>query len=1101
MDCSIAISTGTAGSGKTQHLLNQYRNALRQAHQTLSPGTTLWLTPTNRSRKEILNSLLNDALPACFAPNIYTFDGFAEAILQSSDQNIFPISDVMKRRLLKSIISELIEQERLNHFGSIAHTSGFLNLVSAFISELKREEIWPEHFERACSDRGNSEKDSELTLIYQHYQSHLLAANYYDSEGRFWSARTLLAGGQLGPFSELSLIIADGFTDFTKTQYEILALLSDISPQTLISLPLESPLKRQELFAKSEIALKTIKKFSSATVTETNHTPSNQSPMNFAEQISETLFANPREVQPLSGSEGIEILSVTGQHNEVKILAKRVKVLLIAGINPSEIVIAFRSVDEYADQIHETFTAAEIPYYCEAGMQLSQCRILCALIAVLQMELEDWSFDQLLKVLDSNYFCPDWEELADGETIRKTAAFLRRKKLHSDRKLILKLSEREADWQEKQKSVSPDHSENQFSNGFALLKRLDSVTERLRRKADFETWVQHILAIARELGIAPSMEDADLDQLDSKDRQIWTVFEGVLFEAVKMEQIFEQTHTQKIALDEFFSQLLDLLQNEHLKPSGTDRGKVSILSAAQVRNLDIPYLFLAGLSENSFPAGQSEDCLYTNSERRELIDRGLDLTHLSSRQQDEMLLFYGIVTRARKSLVLSYSAVSRDGQPLFPSPYLAALASLFDAETLKLTSSGQLDPVPAIEDVLTETDFRTVATAEIHQQNPELFRSLLEYPNTAQVAENLLAAIDVDAARFETSGMTCYEGSLEQPANLSWLKEHFSVEFQFSATQLEKYAKCGFSLFSSDLLHLEALETPEAVTDHRKRGLLVHDVLAALLTDETEFTQEELTSQFHQLVKKHLGFRPAESELQKALLDVERQLMEQWGTDYALDWKNYHSLFSANWDIAPVTEKVEVAFGNAPVSNDDVSKENFPSLNFGDGVRTAKVRGRIDRIDIGTVDSETVFNVIDYKTGQTPRFDEIDVSTGRSLQLALYTLAVKRLGIAGPDAVPYQMGYWSLKKTGFVQGIKTRKRKLEPINRAVWESLEEMLEQIVPDLAMGIRSGQFLVYNTEKTCTQLCEYSTICRVNQIRPIQETLQKFPHQSDQNSPTEN
>ena len=43
-----------------------------------------------------------------------------------------------------------------------------------------------------------------------------------------------------------------------------------------------------------------------------------------------------------------------------------------------------------------------------------------------------------------------------------------------------------------------------------------------------------------------------------------------------------------------------------------------------------------------------------------------------------MLLFYGVVTRARKSLVLIYPAVGSSGEPLYASPYVTAVEDLFE---------------------------------------------------------------------------------------------------------------------------------------------------------------------------------------------------------------------------------------------------------------------------------------------------------------------------------------------------------------------------------------------------------------------------------------
>ena len=65
------------------------------------------------------------------------------------------------------------------------------------------------------------------------------------------------------------------------------------------------------------------------------------------------------------------------------------------------------------------------PWSFESGQTLDRSPALRALMALLQLDLDDWPFDRLLAVLGSNYFQPDWPEwreacrLADVErTIR-----------------------------------------------------------------------------------------------------------------------------------------------------------------------------------------------------------------------------------------------------------------------------------------------------------------------------------------------------------------------------------------------------------------------------------------------------------------------------------------------------------------------------------------------------------------------------------------------------------------------------------------------------------------------------------------------------------
>ena len=90
---------------------------------------------------------------------------------------------------------------------------------------------------------GGAGEGPEILDLYEAYQQQLQEHCLYDAEGRFWSARDWLkknwAAGGRTPWPALRLVVADGFTDFTRTQHEILYILAVRAEEIFISLPLE----------------------------------------------------------------------------------------------------------------------------------------------------------------------------------------------------------------------------------------------------------------------------------------------------------------------------------------------------------------------------------------------------------------------------------------------------------------------------------------------------------------------------------------------------------------------------------------------------------------------------------------------------------------------------------------------------------------------------------------------------------------------------------------------------------------------------------------------------------------------------------------------
>ncbi|VAX38736.1 ATP-dependent nuclease, subunit B [hydrothermal vent metagenome] len=1121
MAANFELLVAPSGSGKTNYLLSEYRAVHRQAAKNQQLGNTLWLTPTRRSRDFLLDELLDETLPVCFAPHIFTFEQFAEEVLLGTSEKSLLIHNVTQRKLIRNIIQNSHQSKKLSYFAPVVETTGFLDLVLQFILELKREEVWPQHFEEACTQRNakqtlsktREQKGIELALLYKEYQAGLLKHQWYDREGRFWLARDLMettdARGPLNP--SLELVIVDGFTDFTQTQQEMLQILAGWANRFVVSLQGEENRNtkhastREELFAKTTTAVHQFKKKKATFLKLSVVAPQKSEDLN---HISSNLFRNPRDVTQHHHAENIEIIAAMGIIGEIEILASRIKHQLLQGVLPQSIVVAHRDISSSAALFREVFTESGIPCHVAEGLPLSHQPLLKALFSVIDAELNDWDFDALMKLFHNNYLRPRWNKERHEETISAVAAELRREKLHTSRKTILRNFERRVEALEKRlEDVSSENSEplSRYeqrllsANGF--LQHYADATSQLLKKHRFADWVNLLRTVSIHLGITPKKrlaeENAELDFLQKQDARAWEVFDGLLSEAATADDIIESSEP-KLSLSQFATELRDLLQTELLSPAGSPQGCVLVLNAGEVRNLDVPHLYLAGLTEKSFPRSGGEDCIYNEAERKQLGESGLNIRQHKIGSQDEMLLFYGIVTRATESLHFSYPAVSANGQPLFPSPYLTAVKDLFLEDALPIKQEGQLNPVPHFENMLTTADLRLVATENLHHRDAALFRTMGEEPVTASVTQNILAAAEMDAARFATKGFTNYEGLLQNEQNQNVLQNHFEKEYQFSTTQFESYVRCPFQFMLSDVLHIEPLESPEVATDHRERGIIVHDILATLHQAIIEELQEssnpspspqEMSERFIRLVEEKFESRFSNSTLLKTLGLIEAQLLEEWGVAFEEQWEAYRLTMQEEWEEPPRVKLWEVPFGDVPHQEGDNAVAEHSHLTLGDKENYVHVRGRIDRIDVGEKEDRQFFTVIDYKTGSPKSFKPEDVRNGKAIQLALYLVAVCQLNITGNEAEPYQMGYWSLKEKGFMTGFSQgRKKEIHSLDKETIQTIEESLTELLPQLAFDMRRGYFPVDNDNKTCASYCPYSTICRVNQVRSVAETLEK-------------
>ncbi|MCA9094252.1 MAG: exodeoxyribonuclease V subunit gamma, partial [Planctomycetaceae bacterium] len=1076
----LEVWLGPSCSGKTTRLLELYREELQSNGRRMDLGRTLWLVPSFRSKQQLLRRMLGEN-PVCFGPEVRTFEEFAEQILPYSNEPIAPLGTATRHLLLRQIIDELTANETIREYASIAHTRGFTELISSTISELKRNEIWPEHLERITAGEQGRSADRELAAIYDAYQRKLLEHHWYDAEGRFWSAARLLDEENWGRFPEFSMVVVDGFTDFIETQYHLLQHLLGRSERMYLSLPLEKQGNRPDLFARSQRVLERLRLIGPVKTFHIAPEPSAETSPRAIRRIADSLFDNPRTIKKSNDAEGLEIWGLTGPRGEVRHSALRIQELLRQGVPADQIVVGLRDVQGYGDLIDELFTEAGIPFYCESSIPLRRAPLIIALLQLLKIISEDWSYPALLSGLRNDFLRYQWESGEDF--VPMLGQFLRAEEITGGRELIL-------DRLVKRVNEASEEDRPPLESLHTDLQRLSELLSATEKSGTWSQWTGRLLHLANEFGINRFGSTRD-HQNDASERHAWGAFVETI-EGVAETLTLLPANDDRLSLDEFLIELEDLLNVVALKDKSPRTGDVLILDVGEVRHLEVSHLFLLGLTERSFPSRSSENCIYNERDRTALNAKGIRLQLKEQRLQDEMLLFYGITTRARKHLVLSYPHVDSSGEELNCSPYVEALRDLFDPAAVQQITEEHLDPVPSRTQMLGLRDQRIVATAEVLERQPALFAGLIERRDQGDLCRNLAAAVEMNLRRYHDRGFTPYEGMLRNAANRAYLSDHYGTNREFTVSQLEAYAACPFRAFVSETLKITPHSIPGLGTDHLFRGTVLHDLLSNLhleLNRELETGSVEqagmvdwIANRFIEMVHDQFRSHVNLGGIIGTLREIERDFLLEWAEPYSrqVDFYEQMTRKMLGSPLRPV--KFELSFGY-----DRHSKIEHPPLVLGEGNEQVKLAGRIDRIDECASDELTLYGLIDYKSGSPPKCNDKTVSSGRELQLAVYALAIEQLGLLGNESLLAQVGYWSLREEGFVPSAGAPNIDQRSPDEG-WQHLMRTARSVVPKLVLALRNGEFPPYNTDQECTSHCQYKTVCRVNQIRPLEESLDK-------------
>ena len=1077
-------------------LLADYRSWHTHQQGFANLRDVLWLSPSQGACHELEQSFLCGCDKSVISPWFLTFDEFANKLLASSELNVFPLSPFEQRLLIREVVEQLQAQGKINSVTKLVSSNSFVSYLTRFITDMKRDEIWPETLRELQVKKGVGKKHSnfkanaafgDLTTIYEAYQQELIASEHYDAQGRFWSARELLVNGHRGPFKQLKKIVVHGFQDFTASQKSILAYLATFLEELHISLPLEFPIRRNLLFAKVQSSLNSLR----ATFTSVEATISVHSfpQMKLAQQpetpqgllqLRSSIFSVPTHFKATSDQQGIEILAVSGHQAEAHQIIARTKDLLQKGVQPKEIMIVFRQIDDDMQRFARLAEKAGLPVSCDLFQPLVETPVCQALSRLIHLQLDDWSYTAWANFLNTNIFFP--ESAASDPINLVLLRKLRELNLPGGQQEIeLALNQHINREVSRLKAEDPNHWTHQLS---LFLRQLKSILAPFLLKHTFAAWAELIIQTMNKL-----WKPVASHPFIQADKQHWDFIVGVLKDSILLER--RLSHDDLVlSLPEMMVRLEVLLQTEiaaNYPPTRT-KGTIRILPAEEARHVSTDYLFLAGLTQDQYAAkARRNDWEELKSQVGNYQQKPLE-----DLLSEEQLLFYSICARTNKHITFTYAATNSAGEPLAPSPCIVSLLTLFNQTDKLIKHVGSLDPVENTDLQLNPAQQRLFAIKQLRKGEAGYLKFLETQLPTSEMALNQFATIETLHQRHYQHGLTNFEGELAKSAKITnFLQQSFPVHHQYSATQLEGYLSCPYRFMVQQLMSIRPISVPGLQSPQQRRGNIIHDVFASQhLIDHVELTST-FAETLKQFLKVRLGREVAWNEMQQALLEVEEHVLGSWCDEHLHNQEAYHQLME-NFETAPQTKFVELSFGSAvpqdPSSPAQPDQPMLPPVTFGDDQQKVLLRGRIDRIDVGKMQGEEYYNIVDYKSGNVTGFNEnLQNKNGYQLQLVMYAIAAVRLGIIPKLENVYQLGYWKVKGGGFSAG-KSRAKANQPLGPQVMADFAAEIDRLIPLIVNALRAGHFPVFNRREDCSSHCNYKTICRINEVRAHTERLEK-------------
>lgn len=1035
-----------------------YDNLLNDFIRIEKLNELLIVVPTNRKirylKRELISSSPNKSVSKL---HLHTFETFTKTIFSNNDfSNRGFLSDATAAVLLNKSFKET----KLKYFSNYKNEipRGTLERIKNVISEYKLNGISPDHLVKESKKLDGSEKLKALDIanVYQNYLSSCKELNLFEV-GDVYSAILSFSNEEFANrfkinFNEIKTVIINGFDEFTQPEIDIIDLTAkqfDLSLFVVFDYYSFNP----ALFNHLD---KCYEKFIAKDFREVQDT-SIISFKNYQQTIREKLFAlNTTDIKAKTEVDVTEIISQSTE-NEIRLIAKEIKSLIINdNVDLSEIAVVFNLISDHSAIIRDIFNQYGIPFNLTDRFSLTEAQPIIALINLLEVLENNFYFKNIFRALTGKWIAINGVDLSN---LLRVSANL---KIVSGYNTWIDTIQRTID----EINLKEDEEENRFlplwyyEKALVDIEKIFAILKPFRSKKTIDEFQNNLIDLTNKLAI-PERAINDHKDYAEKNVKALTVFTEMLSELFELLKL-EFGEKSEFSLGFYLNQIKTSIQFTRYNIKERHASGVLVTSVNELRGLNFNYVFIGGLTDGEFPTRYQPEIFFSGSYKKD------EQRHIL----EDRYHFYQTLSCVNKKLYLSHSTKD-DRKEFTPSTFIEDFKRLFVTD-LKISDQYSDKIYSKSEALINFTNYKD-------EDKEEVFK-LLNIDKT-----KLKNDLEIDRIRLEDENVnSAFIGILgEDLCEEAKEKLDEQKNKQYSASQLEEYAKCPFQYFAKRILQLDIIEEPTEDLEALELGSIIHSILYEFyigLKEKGILLAQCDDKTFAETEKKL--FAIAQNKIEKLHLKSEAVFYEK------------EKILGVNGEKK---NSILYKFLEDERGNIDGYTPSYFELEFGDftkdrkneerilKVSDVKVRGKIDRIDIDETQSK--YKVIDYKLGgKKPTVKELQ--NGLSLQLPLYVYASKIMietelnkNVDPSAAIIYSL---KLSKDDFgkkiVHLLSARKNLDEAELIKSNEDLIKICEEVIPLYVSNISKGIFNLSTLEdrdnKVC-RFCDFKSICRIQEL----------------------
>lgn len=927
---------GRAGSGKSRFLAQVTQRALAQGRRVylLVPDQY-----TLQAERELMAQL---QAPGLLQVEVLSFTRLCQRVLEHCGCPSTAVLDARGRAMAVSGV--LIEQQHaLEAYGRYVHSPNFCATLAGEIAELKRFDVSPQQFAQAAQDQVRLR---DIARVYEAYEQKLQGV-YNDNEDALnWMIERIPSAS----FLQGAVVMIDGFEMLTSQIYRTVDALLRTAHNLCTTFRIGEPTdpdfplfatEEKHLLRMQQIAQRAGARIVTVRLPQQFPTlaPRHRRGSGLA-HLERNLFAAQPQVYSAVPSD-VHVLSAPTPAREVEACAAQILTLVRdAQVRFSDIAVVAADLASYGPLLQHTFVRYGIPSFLDSKRTVAAHPLARYALLSLRVIQSGFAARDVLALMKTGMSALSMAQCDELQEIVRTCGvrFLP-----------------ENDGRELGELHQAYHGARHvlLDAQYALRHTLESAQSAAEQAEAFATFLQASGLIDRANALMEQQHEAGALDRVQQTRMVYQVLCNLL---TQMHDVLGQ---KRLSVRAFYDVLAAGLSAEEVGVLPATQDAVHVGTLSRSRTGDLHALFVLGVNEGVIPQQVEEAGLFTREDLARLSEEGVYLGHSPlERAEEESLTLYGVLTKPKAHLYLSYPLAGTDGSAKLPSSLIESLRACMP----------QLRIRPAAQTA--EACIQTPASTKLPLMHAlrNSRRAHTPLPGAYARALSTLAPAFSPQLRQALDAQGAPASDDIGPALAQAL---FAGAQVGSVTALEELALCPFRHFLE-----RAILQPPPKKDYG------HDAL-----DNGNYYHEITDRYLEALMEQPQPFALTRAQ-SDALLDALCETYEQDayltgayrldGRAHAQARRQRQALKHACWSI--VRQLDGTAF--APVSTES---KFLHTLTLPDG-RQFTIAGRIDRVDLAQTPQGRYVRVIDYKS-RGRDFSLTGLYYGASLQLPLYASA------------------------------------------------------------------------------------------------------------------